>query len=159
MIQQTSTDQHFMQQALELAQQAALVDEVPVGAILVLDNEIVGQGYNQPIATSDPTAHAEIIALRSAAKKLNNYRLINTTLYVTLEPCAMCAYAMLHARIARLVYGCVDPKTGACGGAIDLFKVQQWNHVIRYEQGPLTHECSELLRQFFQAKRTGIKEH
>lgn len=142
-----------MQHAFALAQQAASVGEVPVGAVLVHDDQIVGEGFNQPIGMHDPTAHAEILALRQAAHAVQNYRLINTTLYVTLEPCPMCAYALLHARVARLVYASKDPRTGACGGAIDLFNAASWNHKIICEQGPLTAECSTLLREFFQSRR------
>lgn len=152
------TDQYFMQHALALAKQAAAANEVPVGAVLVLDQQIIGRGYNQPITSSDPTAHAEIIALRDAALKLGNYRLINTTLYVTLEPCPMCAYALLHARIQRLVYACPDPKTGACGSAIDLFNLQHWNHKILCERGPLHDDCSKLLKNFFAARRANTTD-
>jgi tRNA(adenine34) deaminase len=147
------TDQFFMQQALMLARHASSLNEVPVGAVLVLNQDIIGRGYNQPISANDPSAHAEIIALRDAAQNLGNYRLINTTLYVTLEPCPMCAYALLHARIARLVYATPDPRSGACGGAIDLFKLSRWNHNLNYSQGPLTQECSSILSEFFQSRR------
>ena len=113
-------DQYWMQYALNLAKQAKAQDEVPVGAVLVKEGEVVGVGYNCPIATNDPTSHAEIQAIRSAAKTLNNYRLNDTTLYVTLEPCAMCAGAIVHARIARVVFGATDPKAGACGSLLNI---------------------------------------
>ena len=143
----------FMQRALTLAQNAANADEIPVGAVVTLDNIVIGEGCNQLIGRNDPTAHAEIIAIRQAAQHLQNYRLVNATLYVTLEPCPMCAYAILHARIARLVYAAADPRTGACGSAIDLFAAHHWNHKIICEQGPLQEECSHVLREFFQERR------
>lgn len=149
----SAADEHWMKQAYELATQAATVQEVPVGAVLVLDQQLIGAGFNQPISTNDPTAHAEIVALRQAAAQLGNYRLLNSTLYVTLEPCPMCAFALLHARIQRIVYGCPDPKTGALGGAIDLYKAHKWNHSITCGQGLLAEQCAELLRGFFQARR------
>src|SRR5215510_1234143 len=121
-------DEKFMREALDLARTARAAGEVPVGAVVVRDNAVIGRGYNQPISGCDPTAHAEIVALRAAACHLQNYRLTDCELFVTLEPCAMCAGAMLHARIARLVYGAADPKTGACGGVIDLFADARLNH-------------------------------
>lgn len=149
----SAADQHWMQQALELAQQAATLDEVPVGAIIVLNEEIIGSGFNQPIREHDPTAHAEIIAMRQAAKKLKNYRLVDTTMYVTLEPCPMCAGAMLHARLKRLVFAAADPKAGALGSAIDLFSTHAWNHKLVCESGLLAEPCGELLREFFRKRR------
>jgi len=146
------TDDYWMQRALELAQQGMATAEVPVGAIVVLDNKIVGQGYNCPIAKQDPTAHAEIIAMRNAAQHLKNYRLINTTLYVTLEPCPMCAGAMLQARIKRLVYGTVDLKGGAVSSKLELFG-HKWNHDIVCSSGILAEPCANILREFFQARR------
>lgn len=148
-------DMQCMQRALELAEHAANNGEVPVGAVLI-DNQnqqIIGEGYNQPINSHDPTAHAEIIALRNAAQQRKNYRLVDTTLYVTLEPCAMCAYAMLHARIKRLVFGTSDPRTGAIHSAIDLFNASAWNHKIICENGLLAHECGNILREFFKDRR------
>lgn len=146
-------DEQWMQYALRLAEQAASVDEVPVGAVLVHDNKAIGEGYNQPIALSDPTAHAEIIALRTAGSTLGNYRLPGSTLYVTLEPCSMCAGAMLHARIERLVFGATDPKTGVVGGVMNLFEVHQWNHQIACTSGVLEEPCRKLLQSFFKEKR------
>ncbi|HSX19830.1 MAG TPA: tRNA adenosine(34) deaminase TadA [Gammaproteobacteria bacterium] len=151
----TEFDLHCMQRALLLAETAAKHDEVPVGAVLVNngDQQIIGEGYNQPISSNDPTAHAEIIAMRQAANKMSNYRLVDTTLYVTLEPCAMCAGAMLHARIKRLIFATPDPRAGAVGGAIDLFDAAQWNHNVTCAHGLLAEPCAEILRQFFQARR------
>lgn len=151
----SSFDHACMQRALQLASTAAQYNEVPVGAVLVTNynQKIIGEGYNQPITTHDPTAHAEIIALRQAALKLNNYRLIDTTLYVTLEPCAMCTGAMLHARIQRLVFATSDPRTGAIGGAINLLTANKWNHSIACAHGLLATECGDVLRAFFRARR------
>lgn len=137
-------DSFWMQQAIDLAKQAALADEVPVGAVIVLDEQIIGSGFNQPISAQDPTAHAEIIAIRNAAKTIENYRLINATLYVTLEPCVMCAGAMQHARIHRLVYGAADQKYS---GSV------RTNHDVIWEGGLLAEPCAQLLRDFFQARR------
>ena len=148
-----NTDEHWMAHALSLAEKADAVGEVPVGAILVLDNEIIGQGWNQPIGASDPTAHAEILALRQGAARINNYRLLNTTLYVTLEPCAMCAGAMIHARIKRLVFGTPDPKTGAAGSVLNLLQEGRLNHRVISEGNVLGEACGELLRRFFKERR------
>jgi tRNA(adenine34) deaminase len=149
----TEQDHYWMQQALELAKKAAVADEVPVGAVIVHDNQIIGAGYNQPISSSDPTAHAEIIALRAAAQHIKNYRLIDTTMYVTLEPCMMCAGAMVHARIKRLVYGAADPKTGAIVSQARMLEQRFLNHRVDYAGGLLADECSVILRDFFQEKR------
>lgn len=149
----TSEDTYWMQQALSLAHDAARADEVPVGAVIVKDEQLIGSGFNQPISTQDPTAHAEIVAMRSAAKFLNNYRLVDTTLYVTLEPCAMCAGAMLHARIKRLIYAASDPKAGAIGGVIDLYASTLWNHQVTCAGGLLAEPCGHVLREFFKARR------
>lgn len=151
----TEFDLHCMQRALQLAERAAQENEVPVGAVLVnnQDQQILGEGYNCPISRNDPTAHAEIIAMRQAAEKIKNYRLVDTTLYVTLEPCAMCAGAMLHARIKRLIYATVDPKTGAIGGVMDLFGSATWNHTISCAHGLLAEPSAEILRTFFQKRR------
>jgi len=146
-------DAGFMQSALELAAQAAVAGEVPVGAVVVKDGAIIGRGYNRPITTSDPTAHAEIIALREAAGALGNYRLTGCELYVTLEPCAMCVGAMVHARLARIVYGAADPKTGACGSIVDLPALASFNHHGRFEGGVLADECSGVLKRFFAKRR------
>lgn len=148
-----SFDEKFMARALELAHHAKSRDEVPVGAVLVKDNQIIGEGFNQPITLSDPTAHAEIVALRSAAKAIGNYRLVNTTLYVTLEPCAMCLSAMVHARIQRLVFAATDPKTGAVCSATHLLDAPFFNHKIQWSQGPYVAESVKLLRAFFQERR------
>jgi len=147
------TDDAWMADALAQARAAAQRGEVPVGAIVVRDGAIVGRGGNAPIAGSDPTAHAEIAALREAAALLANYRLVDCTLYVTLEPCAMCAGAILHARIARLVYGARDPKTGACGSVIDLFAERRLNHHTAVTGGVRADESSALLSGFFAARR------
>ncbi len=149
----TDFDHECMHAALQQAQIAASVNEVPVGAVLVHEQKIIARGSNQPISACDPTAHAEIVVLRAAAHAINNYRLINTTMYVTLEPCAMCASAMLHARIQRLVFATPDLKTGAIGGAIDLYAAHDWNHSVQCEHGLLAAECSELLKDFFKQRR------
>ena len=142
-----------MAQALALARQAAEAGEVPVGAVVVKDGEVIGRGYNRPISSADPTAHAEIVALREAAGALGNYRLPGCELYVTLEPCAMCVGAMVHARLARVVYGARDPKTGACGSIVDLPAIAHWNHHGLFTGGVLAGECSAALRAFFAEKR------
>ena len=146
-------DAAMMREALQLAVRAAAQGEVPVGAVVVKDGAIVGRGYNAPIASADPTAHAEIRALRDAARTLENYRLNGCTLYVTLEPCAMCAGAIMHARIARLVYGASDPKTGACGSVVDLFAEDRLNHHTEVTGGVLAAEAGTQLSDFFAARR------
>lgn len=146
-------DENHMRQALRLAQTGAIHGEVPVGAVVVLDGEIIGEGYNAPIARHDPTAHAEIQAMRAAAQRIGNYRLVGASLYVTLEPCAMCAGAMMHARIARVVFGAIDHKTGACGGVIDLFSEQRLNHHAEVIGGVLVEDSSALLKDFFKERR------
>jgi tRNA(adenine34) deaminase len=146
-------DEKWMREALLLARQAEAAGEVPVGAVLVKDGALLGSGWNQPIGAHDPTAHAEMIALRAAAKSSGNYRLMGTTLYVTLEPCAMCAGAMVHARVARLVYGAVDPKTGAAGSVFDLTRTDKLNHRLEVEGGVLAEECGGQLRAFFASRR------
>ena len=142
--------------ALEQASAAQAAGEVPVGAVVVKDGAIVGAGFNAPIGGHDPSAHAEMQALRAAAKALGNYRLPGCELYVTLEPCAMCVGAMLHARIARLIYGAADPKTGACGSVIDLFGVARLNHHATVTPGVMAGECAALLREFFAGKRVKV---
>lgn len=142
-----------MREALALAHRAGECGEVPVGAVVVKDGEIVGRGFNAPISRSDPSAHAEIAALRDAAQRLGNYRLPGCGLFVTLEPCVMCVGAMFHARIARVVYGARDPKTGAAGSVLDLFAVERLNHHAAVEGGVLAEECGALLSGFFAAKR------
>jgi len=149
----TPTDIEFMQHAYDLALHAEHIGEVPIGAVIVKDQKIIGKGFNQSITTNDPTAHAEIVAMRAAGQSLKNYRLADCTLYVTLEPCAMCAYAMIHARIKRLVYSCVDPRTGAAGGIIDLLNMPHWNHQVNSENGPMEAECRHLLQEFFRKRR------
>lgn len=146
-------DQAFMSIALALAGHAAIAGEVPVGAIVVKDGEIIGRGSNAPIGSHDPSAHAEIQAMRNAAKNLGNYRLVDCTLYVTLEPCAMCAGAIQHARIARLVYGANDLKTGACGSVVDLMGEQKLNHHTQVISGILADECGKVLSNFFSERR------
>lgn len=147
------TDTEYMQTALQLAEQAALAGEVPVGALVVKDGVIIGRGHNAPITRHDPTAHAEILAMRAAADALGNYRLAGCTLYVTLEPCAMCSGAIQHARIARVVFGASDPKTGACGSVIDLMAEPRLNHHAMVEGGVLAEQCGALLSRFFAARR------
>jgi tRNA(adenine34) deaminase len=149
----TQTDEDYMREALALARKAEAEGEVPVGAVVVCDGEIVGRGHNHPIGAHDPTAHAEVAALRNAAAHSGNYRLGGCTLYVTLEPCMMCVGAMIHARIARVVYGASDPKTGACGSVIDLFAETRLNHHASVEGGVLSGECAETLRRFFVVRR------
>jgi tRNA(adenine34) deaminase len=151
------TDTKFMQAALALAQQAALNGEVPVGAIIVKDGEIIGRGMNSPISQHDPSAHAEILALRDAAKNIGNYRLVDCELYVTLEPCAMCAGAIQHARISRLIYGASDYKTGACGSVINLMAEPKLNHHTEVSKDILAVECGELLSAFFKNRRAQQK--
>lgn len=146
-----------MQAALELAKEAAGLGEVPVGAVVVKDGEIIGRGRNAPISQHDPSAHAEIQAMRDAAARLGNYRLVGCSLYVTLEPCAMCAGAIQHARIANLVYGASDPKTGACGSVIDLMAEARLNHHTEVTGGVLAQECGSLLSAFFASHRKSGK--
>jgi len=147
------TDEDYMALALEQARQAGAAGEVPVGALVVCQGQIVGRGFNQPILRSDPTAHAEVMALRDAAASLANYRLPGCTLYVTLEPCAMCAGAIMHTRIARVVFGARDPKTGAAGSVIDLFAEARLNHHAEVVGGVLAEDCGGLLSSFFAARR------
>jgi tRNA(adenine34) deaminase len=149
----TDTDLRFMEEALGLAREAEANGEVPVGAVLVVDGNIIGRGRNAPIGQTDPTAHAEIQALREAALATDNYRLKGSTLYVTLEPCPMCAGAMVHARVGRLVYGCSDPRSGAAGSVFDLVQTDTLNHRMDVSQGVLEHECKDLLQTFFRARR------
>ncbi|MBM3342572.1 MAG: tRNA adenosine(34) deaminase TadA [Betaproteobacteria bacterium] len=146
-------DSEAMQAALVLAREAEAAGEVPVGAVIVKDGEIVGRGYNQPISRHDPTAHAEVMALRDAASVLGNYRLPDCELYVTLEPCCMCVGAIIHARIARVVYGAADPKTGACGSVVNLFAEPRLNFHAQVSGGLLAAESAQLLRAFFAQRR------
>jgi tRNA(adenine34) deaminase len=149
-------DESFMREALALAEEAGAAGEVPVGAVVVKDGVVIGRGHNHPIGARDPTAHAEIAALRAAAQHLGNYRLGGCDLYVTLEPCAMCAGAILHARITRLIYGALDPKTGACGSVVDLFSEARLNHHTAVFPRVLMGECGALLQRFFAARRRPI---
>ncbi len=151
-------DSAMMRAAIAQAHNALLVGEVPVGAVVVRNGRAVATGYNHPIGSHDPTAHAEIRAIRMAAEILGNYRLIDCDLYVTLEPCAMCAGAIQHARIRRLIYGAADPKTGACGSVVDLFATPLLNHHTAVAGGLLADECSTLLREFFAERRAAAKK-
>ena len=148
----------FMRQALEQAQHAWDLGEVPVGAVVVKDGVVIARGYNQPIGKHDPTAHAEIVALRAAAEVLGNYRLPGCELYVTLEPCVMCSGAMMHARLARVVFGASDPKTGACGSVVNLFEQEQLNHHTETVGGVLADDCGAMLKSFFAARRAAAAE-
>jgi tRNA(adenine34) deaminase len=146
-------DDFFMRTALDLALQARAAGEVPVGAVVVRDGEIIGRGFNAPISRHDPSAHAEMMALRDAAQRLGNYRLVDCELFVTLEPCLMCAGAIMHARIARLVYGASDPKTGACGSVVDAFGERRLNYHTGVNGGVLAEECGAMLSDFFAMRR------
>ena len=150
-------DIKFMREALTLAQAAWQAGEVPVGAVIVKNGEIVGRGYNCPITSADPTAHAEVRALRDAATRLDNYRLLDCTLYVTLEPCMMCTGAMFHARIARIVYGAKDPKTGVAGSVLNLYEEPRLNHHAEIVGGVLAEECGAMLSEFFAERRAQSK--
>ena len=156
-LESLAADEQYMRLALDLAQQGAVTGEVPVGAVLVLNGEIIAQGYNQPISACDPTAHAEIVAMRKAAAQLSNYRLIDTTLYVTLEPCAMCAGAMVQARVKRLVFGASEPRSGASGSVMDVLSVPDLNHRLEVVSGVLREESANILRKFFREKRGALK--
>ena len=150
-------DTEYMYYALALAEQAQAAGEVPVGSVVVKDGAIIGRGYNSPISRHDPSAHAEIQALRDAAEQIGNYRLVDCELFVTLEPCLMCAGAIMHARIARVVYGASDFKTGACGSVLDVFAEQRLNHHTAVQGGVLAAECSALLSNFFAQRRAQQK--
>jgi len=147
------SDEHFIREALSLAALAEAQGEVPVGAVVVKNGEIVGRGFNHPISAHDPTAHAEIIAMRQASANLGNYRLTGCELFVTLEPCAMCAGAIMHARISRVIFGATDAKTGACGSAVNLFGITQLNHHAAVVGGVLADECGRQLSSFFSNRR------
>ena len=151
-------DEDHMRAALELAQQGWAVGEVPVGALVVCDGKIVGRGFNQPISSHDPTAHAEVMALRDAAARLGNYRLVGCTLYVTMEPCVMCAGAIFHSRVARVVYGAKEYKTGAHGSIMDVFAEPRLNHHCEISGGVLADECAGMISGFFEARRLQKKE-
>ena len=155
--EQHALDQFWMQRALELASLAEQQGEVPIGAIVVKDEQVIGEGYNAPISLHDPSGHAEIIALRQAAQRLGNYRLLNCTLYVTVEPCLMCVGAMIHARIKALVYGAPEPKTGAVSSAFEILNSPKHNHQVQIRQGVLAEQCAAVLKNFFQARREMVK--
>ena len=146
-------DIKWMQRALELARKAEAAGEVPVGAVLVKDDQVIAEGWNQPIISHDATSHAEIMAMREAGIKLSNYRLIDTTMYVTLEPCSMCVGAMIHARVAKVVYGASEPRTGALGGAFNLLMSNDHNHNFDVVSGVLAEESRDMLQSFFQSRR------
>lgn len=146
-------DIQWMRHALELAKKAEAMGEVPVGTVIIKDDSIIAEGWNRPVSSNDASAHAEIIALRDAGKKLGNYRLLDTELFVTLEPCVMCVGAMIHARVSRVVYAAPDPKTGALGGAYDLLNAVKHNHVFKVTSGVLAEQSRELLQNFFREKR------
>ncbi len=150
-----NSDERWMRHALQLAEQAASAGEVPVGAVVVQDDQLIAEGFNRPITDSDPSAHAEIVALRAAGKVLDNYRLPGSTLYVTLEPCVMCAGAIVHARVGRVVFGALDPKAGAVSSVYDVISQPRLNHKPAWTGGVLAEECSVLLREFFKARRKG----
>lgn len=149
----TDSDERWMRQALVLAQRAEAEGEVPVGAVIVRDGAIVAEGWNQPITGHDPTAHAEIVALRAAGKAETNYRLAGTTLYVTLEPCVMCAGAIIHARVERVIYGATDLRAGAAGSLFSILGTDQLNHQVDVQGGLLEDECGEMLKNFFKSRR------
>lgn len=151
--EQRELDLFWMQHALELAKRAESEGEVPVGAVVVYEDQVIGEGWNRPILDNDPTAHAEIMALRSAAKNINNYRLVDTTLYVTLEPCIMCTGAIIHSRVKRVVYGASDPKAGASESAFIILGEDVLNHKVDIERGVLATECGQVLTDFFKRKR------
>jgi tRNA(adenine34) deaminase len=147
-------DSAFMRQALDLAQQAASIEEVPVGAIVVANGEVIGRGFNCPIDSNDPTAHAEIVAMRDAAKNLGNYRLSGCELYVTIEPCTMCLGAMVHARIKRVIFGAIEPRAGAFASNPMLMDADHFNHKVEWSGGVLEQDCSELIKEFFKGRRS-----
>ncbi|WP_310649970.1 tRNA adenosine(34) deaminase TadA [Colwellia sp. MB02u-14] len=155
--EQQALDQTFMQRAFELAEQAEAIDEIPVGAVVVAHNKIISEGYNQSITLNDPSAHAEMVAIRHAGSVLQNYRLLDCTLYVTLEPCPMCAGLLVHSRIKRVVYATTDLKTGAAGSAFNLLCDEKHNHQIQLSSGVMAEECSQLLSTFFKRRRTEKK--
>jgi len=150
-------DQYWMEQALVYAKQAEQLDEIPVGAIIVKNNQLISAGYNRSITDNDPSAHAEMIAVREAGKVLNNYRLIDCTLYVTLEPCSMCAGLLVHSRIKRLVFGAADAKTGSAGSIMNLLQEPRLNHQVEITGGVLETQCAETISSFFKRRRAQIK--
>ena len=154
---QQQTDEYYMRRALELAKQGEALGEVPVGAVIVKDGEIIGEGFNQPISSHDPTAHAEVVALRDAASRIENYRLVDCTLYVTIEPCTMCAGSLIHARIKRLVFGATEPKSGVVGSNGNVLLLPHFNHSIEIVSGVLADECSAAMSNFFATRRAARK--
>ncbi len=154
----TQQDEQFMRCALALAARAAELGEVPVGAVVVADGEIIGEGFNQPISSCDPTAHAEVVALRDVANKAKNYRIPNTTLYVTIEPCTMCAGALVHARVGRVVYGATEPKAGVVESNSCIFKGEHLNHRVVHMGGVLAEECQAMISAFFKGRRAAKKK-
>lgn len=152
-VERSAEDERWMDEALALAERAAELGEVPVGAVVVRENEIIGRGWNHPISGCDPTAHAEIMALRDAASRVGNYRLVNADLYVTIEPCTMCAGAIVHARIRRVVFGAVEPKAGAVQSRSSLFEAPWFNHRVLWQGGVLAQRCSARISAFFAARR------
>ena len=152
------SDEDWMRHALTLANKAAELDEVPVGAVLVKDDQLLAEGWNQPISHNDPTAHAEIMAIRKASRIIENYRLPDSTLYVTIEPCSMCAGAIIHARISRVVFGAFEPRAGAAGSVINLLQNEQFNHQVEITSGLLAEECGQILKDFFAQKRRARKK-
>ncbi|MBA4502516.1 tRNA adenosine(34) deaminase TadA [Marinobacterium sp. 3-1745] len=157
-LQGTDLDRPYMQRALEMAQRAADLGEVPVGAVVVLDGEVIGEGWNRPISGHDPTAHAEIMALREAAAKVGNYRLVGATLYVTIEPCTMCAGAIVHARIERVIFGTTEPKAGALVSNQKLFDQSWLNHHPSYQGGVMAEQCAAVISDFFKRRRDERKQ-
>ncbi len=151
-----TSDDEWMRHALTLAHKAADLGEVPVGAVLVKEGQLISEGWNQPIMNHDPTAHAEIMAIRNAAQSIENYRLPGTTLYITIEPCSMCAGAIIHSRISRVVFGASEPRAGAAGSVINLLQNEQFNHQTELTSGVLADECSQILKDFF-ARRRAVK--
>ncbi|MCX5781940.1 MAG: tRNA adenosine(34) deaminase TadA [Elusimicrobia bacterium] len=149
----SDSDTFFLKEAVKEAKLSEKKGEVPIGAVIVLDNKIIGRGYNQSITLNDPSAHAEIIALKSAAKKLKNYRLIGSKIYVTIEPCAMCAGALVWARVSEIIFGVYDKKAGACGSIFNIANNKKLNHRIKIKAGVLKKECGSLIKKFFQKKR------
>jgi tRNA(adenine34) deaminase len=158
-VNQQEQDEFWMRRALELAVQGEALGEVPVGAVIVRDGDVIGEGFNQPISSSDPSAHAEIVALRAAAKNINNYRLVGSSLYVTLEPCTMCVGALIHARIERLIFGTTEPKSGAVTSRSQLLDADYFNHKIQLTSGVLAQECQCQLSNFFQKRREEKKNN
>jgi len=154
---QQQTDEHYMRRALELAKKGEILGEVPVGAVIVKDDKIIGEGFNQPISSCDPTAHAEVVALRDAASRIENYRLTGCTLYVTIEPCTMCAGSLIHARIKRLVFGATEPKSGVVGSNDNALLLPHFNHNIEIVSDVLADECSSIMSNFFAARRAARK--